>query len=121
MMSGSNLNELLEKLCESSDELWLSMVVSTDGLVLAHHGNVRDPDRFGAYFAELKVVCEKIIAQFDLEDIEEIYIRSKSGAVTLFPIFDKGYLACLSSASMNAGKVQIHAWQYIRKIHALML
>jgi hypothetical protein len=47
---------------------------------------------------------------------EEIYIRSKSGAVTLLPIFDKGFLACLSSADINAGKIQILTWKYVNKI-----
>lgn len=116
-MSTTTIKELLRDLCETSEHLRLTMMVSTDGLVFAHHGNVDDPDLFGAYFVELKVVCEKIIAHLDCEGIEEIYIRSKSGAVTLFPVFDRGYLACLSSPDINAGKVQMLAWKYVNRIY----
>ncbi|WP_221801177.1 roadblock/LC7 domain-containing protein [Oceanobacter mangrovi] len=114
------IQEQLEQLANRSDDLLVCMVVSTDGLVIAHHGNVKDPDLFGAYFFELKVVCEKIITELDCDEITEIYIRSKTGAVTLLPIFDKGYLACLSSVKMNAGKVQILAWKHAQKIYQLL-
>lgn len=115
-MSTVKIEKELEMLCQRSSDIRLCMVVSPDGLVIAHQGNVSEPDLFGAYFLELKVVCEKILTELEYEGIEEIYIRSKSGAITLFPIFDKGYLACMSSASMNAGKAQILAWKYVRKI-----
>lgn len=103
-------------LCQRSSDIRLCMVVSADGLVIAHHGEVSEPDLFGAYFLELEVVCAKILAELKYDGIEEIYLRSKSGAITLFPIFDNGFLACLSSVNMNAGKAQILAWKYVNKI-----
>ncbi len=119
-MSAKMIRSHLQDLYEASEDLKLCMIVSSDGLVMAHHGDVRDADRFGAYFLELKRVCEKIITELDYDGIDEIYIRSKSGAITLFPIFNKGYLACLSSVNMNAGKVQMMAWKYVRKINELL-
>lgn len=116
-LSTSQIQAQLDEFCNLSDDLHVCMVVSSDGLVIAHQGNVRDPDLFGAYFFELQVVCEKIIAELDCEGISEIYIRSRTGSVTLFPIFDKGYLACLSSVNMNAGKVQILAWKYVQRMY----
>lgn len=120
-MTTAKIEKELEMLCQRSSDIRLCMVVSSDGLVIAHHGNVSEPDLFGAYFLELKVVCEKILAELEYEGIEEIYIRSKSGAITLFPIFDRGYLACLSSATMNAGKIQVLAWKYVNRISGYLL
>ena len=119
-MSVAKIEAMLAQLAGESAELLVCMVVSSDGLVIAHHGNVKDPDVFGAYFFELKVVCEKIIVELECADITEIYIRSKTGAVTLLPIHDKGYLACLSSVNINAGKVQILSWKYAQKIFDLI-
>ncbi|PSF05030.1 hypothetical protein C7H09_16920 [Marinobacter fuscus] len=119
-MSAIEIEQQLEQLCNVSEDLLLCMVVSSDGLVIAHHGSVSEPDLFGAYFFELKVVCEKIIAELDCDGVSEIFIRSRNGAVTLFPINGKGYLACLSSARINAGKVQMLAWKYVNKISGLL-
>ncbi|WP_100640996.1 roadblock/LC7 domain-containing protein [Marinobacter salexigens] len=115
-MPTAKIDEQLSLLCQRASEIKLCMVVSSDGLVIAHHGNVSEPDLFGAYFLELNVVCEKILTELKYDSIEEIYIRSKSGAVTLLPIFDKGFLACLSSADINAGKIQILTWKYVNRI-----
>jgi len=119
-VSVAEIEKQLTSLCEASKEIKSSMVVSSDGLVIAHYGDAKDPNLFGALFLELKVVCEKIITQLDYEGVEEVYIRSKSGGVTVFPIFDKGYLACLSSVNLNAGTVQILSWKYVRKIYELL-
>lgn len=115
-MSTAKIEEQLRLLCERSEDIRLCIVISSDGLLIAHHGKVNDPDLFGAYFLELKVVCEKILAELEYEGIEEIYVRSKTGTITLFPISDKGYLACLSSKHMNIGKVQLLAWKYANRI-----
>lgn len=120
-MSTTKIEEQLELLCQRSSDIRLCMVVSSDGLVIAHYGDVSEPDLFGAYFLELEVVCAKIVAELQYDGIEEIYLRSKSGAITLLPIFDKGFLACLSSASMNAGKAQILAWKYVNKISKYLI
>jgi len=119
-MSLSQIQSLLQQLAAESDDLLVCMVVSEDGLVIAHEGKVNEPDAFGAWFYELKLVCDKIITELDCEDVTEIYIRSKTGAVTLLPIFDAGYLACLSTVNINAGKVQMLAWKYARKLYELI-
>lgn len=116
-MSTAPIQKQLQMLCENSDDVYLSMMVSSDGFVIAYEGQVGEPDLFGAYFFELKRVTEKVLTGLDLGGVDEIYIRSKSGVVTLFPIFDKGYLACLSSVNMNAQKMQILAWKHLRKIY----
>lgn len=121
ILSTDKIEEQLEMFCKKYSDIRLCMVVSSDGLVIAHHGEVSEPDLFGAYFLELEVVCSKILAELKYDGINEIYIRSKSGAITLFPIFDKGYLACLSAANMNAGKAQILAWKYVNRISKYLM
>ncbi|GAA5525488.1 hypothetical protein Maes01_02058 [Microbulbifer aestuariivivens] len=116
-MSEMVIKKFLQDFCDSDEGIHFAMVVSVDGLMICHHGDVADTDLFAALFLELKIVCEKIVGQLDRGSIEEIYIRSKSGGVTILPIFDRGYLACLSSATINAGKVQIRSWKYIKKIY----
>ncbi|MGM0564924.1 MAG: roadblock/LC7 domain-containing protein [Pseudomonadota bacterium] len=119
-MSLENISASLKDLCNESDEINMTMLISSDGFLISHHGSVQDPDLFGAYFLELKMVCAKILAELDYKGIDEIFIRSKSGTVTLLPVFDQAYLACMSSANINAGKIQILAWKYIRKIYEQM-
>lgn len=119
-MSLEKISASLKDLCEESDEINMTMLISSDGFLISHHGDATDPDLFGAYFLELKMVCAKILKELDYDGVEEIYIRSKSGTVTLLPVLDQGYLACMSSANINAGKIQILAWKYIRKIYEQM-
>ncbi|PHQ23633.1 hypothetical protein CLH62_20350 [Marinobacter guineae] len=119
-MSTAEIEKELEEFCLALKDIKSSMIISPDGLVIAKHGPTHDQDLFAALFLELKVVCEKILFQLNCDDIEEIYIRSKSGSVTVFPLFDKGYLACISSANINAGKIQIFSWKFARRIYSLL-
>jgi predicted regulator of Ras-like GTPase activity (Roadblock/LC7/MglB family) len=103
-----------------SREIVLSMVITEEGLDVAHYGNVGDADHFSAYLLELKLVSQKILNELQLEGVEEIYIRSKSGCISLLPIFEKGYLACLSTPSLGSTKLMMYAYKFINRIYDLI-
>ena len=119
-MSTPELKAILHQLHSKTSDLYLSMIIAPDGLLVCHEGNVEDPELCGAYFLELKIVAEKIINELHFGDIEEIFIRSKSGCVTILPIFEKGYLACMSSPNLNSGKLQMLGWSAISKLYTLL-
>lgn len=114
------INNILVALHSSSDDILMSLVISSDGLLIAHQGDINDPDLFAAYFLELNVTCDKILKEFDLSGVEEIFLRTPSGCVTVFSIFDKGYLACLSTPSMNSSQLQIRTWAAIKRIYDVL-
>ena len=104
------------ELHDSCPEILVSMVTSKDGFEIAHRGNIADPDLFGAYFAELQRLCEKVINEVDYHNVKEIFIRSESGCICLLPIEDKGYLACMSTPQINSTKLQLLTLRTINRV-----
>jgi len=110
----------LRELHSKSKEIDLTLVLSAEGLAIAHYGEISDPDHYSAYFLELKIVSQKILSELELDNVEEIYIRSKSGCISLLPIFEKGYLACLSTPTLGSAKLMMYAYKYINRIYDLI-
>ncbi|NOX92053.1 MAG: hypothetical protein GXP18_06280 [Gammaproteobacteria bacterium] len=104
----------------TNPQIRLSMVVTPDGLVLAYEGNVDDFEKAGALYIELQLICEKIMSELEYGDLEEMFIRSKSGCVVLLPIGDKGLLACMSTPDVNSSKLQMFTWKAVAGLFELM-
>lgn len=119
-MEINDISEVLKELNKSNDQILLSMVVSDDGLTLAHEGSVKDPDKFGASYIELELVAEKIMSDLEYGKFEEMFIRSGAGCVSIMPIFDKGVLACMSTPDITPGKIQMLTWKAINKLNNIM-
>lgn len=115
-MSEEKITAELEQLHQSCEEILVSMVTTEDGLAIAHKGSIQDPDHFGAYFAELQRVCEKVINEVDYTNVREIFIRSESGCVCLLPIESRGYLACMSTPKINSTKLQLLTLRTINRV-----
>jgi predicted regulator of Ras-like GTPase activity (Roadblock/LC7/MglB family) len=115
-LPATDLESILKELNETNPSILLSIIVSPDGLVIAHEGNVQDPDRVAALYIELQLVCDKIMAQLQYGQVEEMFIRSESGCVTILPIFDKGILACMSTPEVNSGMMQLITWKAVNKL-----
>ncbi|HEC19374.1 MAG TPA: hypothetical protein ENI97_08520 [Gammaproteobacteria bacterium] len=115
-----SIDSVLEELNQSHPQILLSMVITPDGLALAYCGNVDDFERVGALYIELQLVCRKIMAELDYGDVEEMFVRSKSGCVMLLPVAEKGLLACLSSSDVNAAKMQMFTWQAVNKLSRIL-
>jgi len=115
-VSEEKINVVLEDLHQSCDEILVSMVTTQDGLAIAYKGRIEDPDYFGAYFAELQRVCEKVINEVDYANVREVFIRSESGCVCLLPIETKGYLACMSTPKINSTKLQLLTLRTINRV-----
>ena len=94
--------------------------ISPDGLTLAFEGNVDEPELVGALYIELQLVCEKIMVELQYGELEEIFVRSKSGCVTILPIIDKGILACMSTPDINSTLLQINTWKAVNQLNKAM-
>jgi len=110
------ISAVLQELNDSTPEIMLSMVITPDGLTLAYEGNVDDFEKVGASYIEVQLVCKKILEDLNYGELEEMFIRSKSGCVTLFPIEEKGLLACMSSPDINSSKLQMFTWKAVNRL-----
>lgn len=119
-MPASDLELVLQELNRANPSILLSIVISPDGLVIAHEGKVQDADRVAALYIELQLVCGKIIDELQYGQVEEMFIRSSSGCVTILPIFDKGILACMSTPEVNSGVMQLVTWKAVNKLARLL-
>jgi len=111
---------VLKELNHSNDQILLSMVVSNDGLTLAHVGTAHDPDIFSASYIELELVADKIMSKLEYGKLEELFIRSGAGCVSIMPIFNKGVLAVMSTPDVTPGKLQLLTWKTINKLNNII-
>jgi len=111
-----NIDSVLKELNDANSQILLSMVVTPDGLVLAYEGCVDDFEQVGALYIELQLICRKIMSELNYGELEEMFIRSKSGCVALLPIADKGLLACMSTPDVNSSKMQIYTWKAVNRL-----
>lgn len=119
-MEQESIESVLKELNEANPQILLSMVISPDGLVLAYEGNVDDYEHVGALYIELELVCIKIMSELKYGDLEEMFVRSKSGCVALMPLGDNGLLACMSTPDINSSKLQMYTWKAISRLNKLM-
>lgn len=119
-MEQKKIDSILKELNETNPQILLSMVVMPDGLALAYEGNVDDFEKVGALYIELQLVCKKIMSELEYGELEEMFIRSKSGCVVLLPIADKGLLACMSTPDVNSSKLQLFTWKAVTRLFDVM-
>lgn len=114
------INSVLKELNNTNHQVLLSMVITPDGLTLAYEGNVDDFEKVGALYIELQLTCRKIMSELKYGDLEEIFIRSKSGCIVLLPVVDKGLLACMSTPDMNSSKMQMVTWKAVNRLSKIL-
>lgn len=119
-MDIAQIESTLKELNGSNPQLLLSMIVSSDGLIIAYEGSVDESDKVGALYIELQLVCEKILSELNYGRFEEMFIRSESGCVTILPIPNKGILACMSTPDINSGTMQMVTWKAINRLNKFM-
>jgi predicted regulator of Ras-like GTPase activity (Roadblock/LC7/MglB family) len=114
------IETVLKDLNNTNPQILLSMVINPDGLALSYEGEVDDIDKVGALYIELLLVCRKIMSKLKCGELEEMFIRSKSGCVVLRPIADKGVLACMSTPDVNSSKMQMFTWKAVSQLFQIM-
>ncbi len=119
-METNDLQAILKELNDANSQILLSMVVSSDGFTLAHEGEAVDLDKFSASHIELQLIAEKITSELEYGELEEIFVRSKRGCISVMPIADKGVLACMSTPDITPGTLQILTWKAISKLGKVM-
>lgn len=115
-MNISELEGILENLCEQDSNILLVMLVSNDGLPLCHAGVSADFDTTGALYTELKLLCEQILSNLHLGAPEHIFVRAKAGCVDIWPVADLGVLACMTQPGINTQRLQILAWKTVASL-----
>ena len=119
-MEEKSIDSALKELNSTNPQILLSMVIAPDGLALAYEGNVDDFEMVGALYVELQLVCKKIMTDLKYGELEEMFIRSKSGCVVLLPIEDKGLLVCMSTPDINFSKMQMFTLKAVNQLSQLM-
>lgn len=117
------IESVLEQLTESNPQVLLSMIVSPDGLNLAHYGNVEDPENVGALYSELDVVSDKIMTELQSGRLKEMFIRSEKACITILPISgteDKGILACMTTTDINSRLMMHIMWKAVNQLDKVM-
>lgn len=115
-MEEKTIESVLTELNESNPQIMLSMVITSDGLVLAYEGNVNDFEKVGALYIELQLVCKKIMSELSYGELEEVFVRSQSGCVMLMPISKTNLLACMSTPDVNFAKMQLITWKAANRL-----
>ena len=119
-MNERDINTVLRELNDTNSQIMLSMVITPDGLTLAYEGNVDDFEKVGALYIELQLTCRKIMSELNYGELEEIFIRSKSGCIVLQPITNKGLLACMSTPDVNSSKMQMFTWKAVNRLSQIL-
>jgi predicted regulator of Ras-like GTPase activity (Roadblock/LC7/MglB family) len=119
-MNVSDIEQVLHSLNAESEDILLSMVVSSDGLPLAYHGQSHDFDEAGAYYIELKLICEKVLAGLKIGQLEHVFVHAQHGCVDILPIDDMGVLACMTRPGMSTRKLQLYAWRAASSLRKIM-
>lgn len=109
----------LKQLVESEPAVQFAAVMTTDGLLVAHHGEMSDPELYGALLVELERTCRRVGEEMVQGSIEEIFVRSKHGCMTVFPIYDQGYLAFLSKPTLNSTKLHMKSMFALPRLYDL--
>jgi predicted regulator of Ras-like GTPase activity (Roadblock/LC7/MglB family) len=115
-----DINSVLKTLNNTNQQILMSMIISPNGLALSYEGNVDDFERVGALYIELQLVCRRIMLELNYGELEEMFIRSKSGCIVLQPISDKGLLACMSTPDVNFSKMQMFSWKAVNQLAQIM-
>lgn len=119
-MDPEELQSTLKELNNYHPQILLSMIVNLDGLMLAYEGNVDNPEGVGAQYIELQLECTRLIAELNYGELEEMFFRSDSGCLAIFPIRDKGLLACMSTPDVNSAKMQMFTWKTVNRLVKIM-
>ena len=119
-MNAADIEQILRSLNDESEDILLSMVVSSDGLPLAYHGQSNDFDEAGALYIELKIICEKVLAGLAIGQLEHVFVHAQHGCVDILPIDDIGVLACMTRPGISTRKLQLYAWRAASSLRKLM-
>lgn len=115
-MHSADIEQILESLCDADEGILLAMLVSDDGLPLCHVGSAEDFDMTSALYIELKLICDRVLAELHMGDPEHIFIRARAGCVDIRPVPGIGVLACMATASINTRKLQVMAWKAVSSL-----
>jgi predicted regulator of Ras-like GTPase activity (Roadblock/LC7/MglB family) len=98
--------EELKKLQISSPDIQASAVVSSDGLIIASAlpKNVEE-DRVSAMSAAMLSLGERISGEMRRGDLDQVYIRGKSGYVLLMAVGEEAVLTVMASEKAKLGLI----------------
>ena len=98
--------EELKKLQISSPDIQASAIVSSDGLIIASAlpKNVEE-DRVSAMSAAMLSLGERISGEMKRGDLDQVYIRGKSGYVLLMAVGEDAVLTVMANENAKLGLI----------------
>ena len=98
--------EELKKLQISSPDIQASAIVSSDGLIIASAlpKNVEE-DRVSAMSAAMLSLGERISGEMKRGDLDQVYIRGKSGYVLLMAVGEDAVLTVMANEKAKLGLI----------------
>jgi len=118
-MKLTTLTPPLQALHDSSDDILLVSLISSDGMPVVHIGEGLDYDEQSALFFEMKKACDRVLDGLRLGHSEEIFIRCREGCICIWPVGDMVF-ACMARPSMNSQRMQMLAWKTVSALGALV-
>ena len=110
MAKGEALKAALEALRNSLPELKAILLVSNEGLAIAHVvTNGTDPNRVAAMAAAAATLGRRISATMSAGTLSEVSIQADEGALFVYSAGSKAMLAVLSPQGGNAGLIHLEA------------
>jgi len=106
----SKLRSVLRQLNMISTEIDASVVISTDGLVLAEMlGENIEPDRFGAMCATLLALAKRAATETSSGDLKLVLVEGTNGTMLIVRAGDNGVLALRAKPKSNLGMIFLEA------------
>ena len=119
-MDPSDIEQVLRSLNDESDDILLSMVVTSDGLPLSYYGQASDFYEVGALYIELKLICDRVLEGLQIGSLEHVLVQAHHGCVDILPIDDLGVLACMARPGISTRKLQLYAWRTVSSLRKIM-
>lgn len=100
------LNAILASLSASSGDVEACAVVSSDGLMMASNFPAGlDEDRMGAMAAALLAMGERTSKELNRGDLEQVFVRGRSGLVVMMNAGTEGVLIALCGKNAKLGLI----------------
>lgn len=118
-MKLSTLTPPLQTLHDSSDDILLVSLISSDGMPVVHFGEGLDFDEQSALFFEMKKACDRVLEGLKLGNSEEVFIRCREGCISIWPVQDMVF-ACLAKPTINSQRMQMLVWKTVSRLRGLV-
>lgn len=101
---GDALRKVLKEMEKADSEIIGSVVIRSDGLVLAHaiRGDI-DADLAAAMMASVLSISHRVLEELKIGALEDIVIKAKEGVLAVVPVSQDVVLGAIARSGANLG------------------